>query len=306
MHKKLRAAAVIVVLILAVASTAATYVVQRGDSLSKIAEQHNTTVEAIVEANSIRNPNRIYVGQELVIPGSGDTTYLVRPGDTLASIAAKLGVTESQLAAANGITNPNLIYVGTRLRIEAPPAEFHPETGEQTTYKIRRGDTLGRIAARFGTTVQDLAAANGITNPNRIVAGSTLVVRSGGWLCPVPGATFFNDWGFPRSGGRFHQGNDLFAPRGTPVYAPVSGVVKQVNGHIGGHQVNLYGDDGALYIGSHLDRFGANGRVTAGTIIGYVGDSGNAAGSRPHLHFEIHPDNGEAVNPYPTLVSACK
>jgi murein DD-endopeptidase MepM/ murein hydrolase activator NlpD len=82
-------------------------------------------------------------------------------------------------------------------------------------------------------------------------------------------------------------------------------VVRQVVGTIGGYQFNLQGDDGVLYIGSHMDRFGASGRVHAGEIIGYVGDSGNAEGSRPHLHFEVHPDGGAAVNPYPALAKAC-
>ncbi len=64
-------------------------------------------------------------------------------------------------------------------------------------------------------------------------------------------------------------------------------------------------NDGATYIGSHMDSFGAAGFVAAGTPIGTVGDSGNAIGSRPHVHFEIHPDDGPAVNPYPYLEDAC-
>src|SRR3546814_10620424 len=77
-----------------------------------------------------------------------------------------------------------------------------------------------------------------------------------------------NDWGFPRSGGRFHEGNDLFAPRGTPFVAVVSGTVVQTTGRIGGKQVKLAGDDGVSYYGTHLDGFGASGRVNAGDVIG--------------------------------------
>ncbi len=118
------------------------------------------------------------------------------------------------------------------------------------------------------------------------------------------------DRGFPRGGGtRWHEGNDLFAPTGTAVRAPVSGVVEFRTGTIGGKQFNLHGDDGVLYIGSHMSEFGKDGRVNAGDVVGYVGASGNAAGTRPHLHLSMYLDDGEGpvINPYPSLVAnGCK
>ena len=124
--------------------------------------------------------------------------------------------------------------------------------------------------------------------------------------CPVPGAQFMNDWGFPRSDTGFHEGNDLMAKRGTPVAAPVSGTVTQKVGSISGNQVRLVGADGALYVGAHLDKFGKAGKVKAGDTIGYVGDTGDAKGGPTHLHFEVHPGGGAAVNPYTLLVAACR
>src|SRR5207253_1375100 len=122
----------------------------------------------------------------------------------------------------------------------------------------------------------------------------------GSWRCPVAGPTkFINDWGFPRSGGRYHQGNDMMAATGTPVVAPVNGTVTRKQGKLAGNQVMLKGDDGFTYFGMHLSRYGAQGRVGAGTVIGYVGNTGDADGGAPHLHFEIHPGNGDAINPYP-------
>lgn len=116
---------------------------------------------------------------------------------------------------------------------------------------------------------------------------------------------FLQRLGIPRSGGRFHEGNDLFAPRGTPVVASVAGTVYHIVGSIGGKQYRLDGDDGNRYIGTHMEAFGVDGRVSAGDVIGYVGDSGNALGSSPHLHFEIQINRTTSINPYPILLEAC-
>ena len=104
-----------------------THVVQAGENLYRIALRYGTTVQALAAANGIANPNRVYAGQRLVIPGSSGgssgggsasgQTYIVQRGDTLSSIAARHGITTQALAAANGITNPNRIYVGQRLVI---------------------------------------------------------------------------------------------------------------------------------------------------------------------------------------------
>lgn len=303
MSKNFRVLAAGITALLMLAAASSSYVVKRGDTLSKIAEELHTSVAAIVDANGISNPNRIYIGQELAIPGSN--TYVVQPGDTLDRIARRTGTTLALLAEANGITNPNRLYSGTQLQLTVPSHAFEAETGAATTYVVQSGDTLGGIAARFTTTVSSLVELNRIANPNLIRIGATLVVDTPGWLCPVEGATFFNDWGFPRSEGRFHEGNDLFAPLGTPILAPVDGTLYQVVGDVGGFQFDLEGDDGHLYIGSHMDRFAGDGYVRAGDVIGYVGDSGNAKGSRPHLHFEIHAGGEAPVNPYPTLAVAC-
>jgi LysM repeat protein len=301
------------------APSTARYTVRSGDTLGSIASRNGTSVSAIVQANRLTNANLIRIGQTLVIPkggasapgsqapSGGATSHVVRAGETLSGIAARYGVSSAQIVAANGLTGDR-IYVGQRLRlVPASGTGARPST----TYTVRSGDSLTTIARRFGTTVRAIQDANGISNPNVVAIGRTLKIPGGGTgggsiPCPVQGgASFMNDWGFPRSGGRFHEGNDLFAPRGRPVVAVVSGNVVQTVGVLGGNQVKLFGDDGVAYYYTHLDRFGAKGRVAAGTVIGAVGNTGNAAGGSTHVHFEVHPGGGAAVNPYPRIVDSC-
>ncbi len=131
-------------------------------------------------------------------------------------------------------------------------------------------------------------------------------VDSGASVCPIAGAVaFVNDWGMPRSGGRTHQGTDLFARSGTPNVAVVNGQMEIEIGGLGGISVWVHGDDGVSYYYAHLSHIeGPARRVARGDIIGYVGDSGNAAGGPPHTHFGVRT-NGSMVNPYPTLRVLC-
>jgi murein DD-endopeptidase MepM/ murein hydrolase activator NlpD len=142
--------------------------------------------------------------------------------------------------------------------------------------------------------------------------------RCGGWTAPAlssdgkvfpvsldAGPTFSDDWGAARSGGRTHQGNDIFAPTGAPVLAIEPGIAKQGENHLGGHIVTLTTSDGTRYYYAHLSAFeGDTPRtVQAGDVLGYVGTSGNAAGGASHLHFEVRPQGGDPIDPFPLLQS---
>lgn len=119
--------------------------------------------------------------------------------------------------------------------------------------------------------------------------------------CPLLGSAYGDSWGAPRSGGRRHEGVDMLALAGTPLYAAASGVVNFKQNTLGGNAVSLTADNGNRYYYAHLSRYeGTNRRVAQGEVIGYVGDTGNATGI-PHLHFEIHPGGGLAVNPTPSI-----
>ena len=134
---------------------------------------------------------------------------------------------------------------------------------------------------------------------------------------------FSNDFGNARSGGRRHQGNDIFATKGTPVVAVADGFVTKIgDSDRSGYYVRIEHADGWDTWYMHLNNDspgtddGAGGPeaafaadleigtyVPAGTVVGFVGDSGNAEGSTSHTHFELH-DDGRIVNPYPYLADA--
>ena len=125
---------------------------------------------------------------------------------------------------------------------------------------------------------------------------------------PVAGAANYrDDWYEARFGPPFHlhEGTDIFAAGGTPVRAPFDGVVRFDDGGLGGKGAYVTLPDGTFYYMAHLDSFAPKVRsgsaVKQGDVIAYVGSSGNAAGGAPHVHFEIHPRGGPAVNPKPIL-----
>ena len=103
-----------------------------------------------------------------------------------------------------------------------------------------------------------------------------------------------------------HRGTDILAPRNTPLLACERGIITRVGTDVlGGNKIWVKGESGTYYYYAHLESF-AEGMVDGtvvepGDVIGYVGTSGNAQGGPPHVHYEIHPNGGPAVNPYPLL-----
>ncbi len=164
-----------------------------------------------------------------------------------------------------------------------------------------RAEQLARRAAAMDAGQEAEASPSG-TVPGTPSAPVVDPPSGGGIVCPLPGGVFRDSWGEPRSGGRAHRGVDMMAPVGAPVLAPASGVVSHGSDALGGLNFQLTGDDGRYYYGGHLSGYGQGGRVAAGTVIGYNGESGNAVGA--HLHFEIHI-GGVPVNPYPYVAAAC-
>jgi murein DD-endopeptidase MepM/ murein hydrolase activator NlpD len=152
-------------------------------------------------------------------------------------------------------------------------------------------------AAQQAEGVEEAAAA--------IAAGAPSA--SVGFRFPVAAPhRYIDSWGFARSGGRHHEGTDVFADFGAAAVAVEHGRVERIGSNgLGGMVLWLVGDSGTEYYYAHLSGFAPRlqdgQRVSAGTTIAFVGESGNAAGTGAHLHFEVHPGGGGATNPYPIL-----
>jgi murein DD-endopeptidase MepM/ murein hydrolase activator NlpD len=285
----------------------------------------------------MRSARRLAIILLLCLAGSAaSSTYTLKWGDTLGRVAAKYHVPLAALTATNKIATPNKVPEGLTIQIPDPKAAqvavARPisTTGDggagdgALVYTVKAGDTLSSIASRAGVKVADIVSLNRLKSANALIReGRDLKLPAGANadaaaattpaaqqpLCPVQGAgkfDFSNSFGSAREGNRHHQGNDIFAKVGTPVVAPVSGTVRPADGSRAGIAWYLDGDSGVTYYGAHMNsRTVKNGRVDRGDVLGTVGITGNAAGTPAHLHFEVHPGGGDAVDPFKMLQAWC-
>ena len=178
------------------------HIVQWGETLSMIAEHYGVTVEAIMAANGIGDPDYVYVGQKLVIPmsyGSGPPAmgpsapgyaggecthhYAVQWGDTLSGIAWQYGTTANALMQANNLGS-DFIYEGQKLCVPAAGEmsqgpSMYSEQATSTYYTVRAGDTLAGVALRFGVTQTAIIQANNLPNASLIYVDQRLVIPGG-------------------------------------------------------------------------------------------------------------------------------
>jgi murein DD-endopeptidase MepM/ murein hydrolase activator NlpD len=190
----------------------------------------------------------------------------------------------------------------TRAQLEIDKKSYQDATvlqkADVATAKAKTDQMDAAFAAvktRYDKVLADIAAAMARQHPG----SGKYVPGPNGMVFPVQGPCAYSDtWGAPRSGGRHHMGTDIMASRGTPCVATCSGTVRPHYNSLGGKSITLTGDNGWTFYYAHLNGYAVKGgRVKAGQLIGWVGNTGNAAGGPCHLHFQMGP-HGAWVDPY--------
>jgi peptidoglycan LD-endopeptidase LytH len=245
--------------------------------------------------------------------------YTVQPNDSLWSIATRFSTTIAQLKTMNGLQS-DMILVGQQLQVPSP--------SYLTTYSVRTGDTMWIIANRLGVPLNKLLAANTqLANPNIIWPGLTINVpkkpaSNPNGVFPLKKGTyspFSNTFADSRtyaadgSAVRSHEGVDIMAPEGTPIYSAMSGTVVQAGWlELGGWRLAIRVDDNTDFYYAHMSRYAPGivkgSVISAGQLIGYVGSTGyGPEGTKgkfdPHLHFGIYKRTPSytAIDPFLNL-----
>jgi len=207
---------------------------------------------------------------------------------------------DADLATRVAVTAEGLRRERARLRQAA-----RQEASAVAELETQRAQIDDRVQ-QLNDVVQELEAELEASEARSLGFGGGSITGTGAiQTCPVAGPTAFVDsFGWPRPGGRTHQGIDLIAAYGTPVVAVAPGTARSASSVLGGLGVVLEHDSGGDWtFYAHLSSYGASGHVSAGTVIGYVGSTGDTTVN--HLHFEYHPSGGAAVNPYAALLAVC-
>jgi len=255
----------------------------------------SSNLESALDASNIQD---ILTAQHIIDRASDKGTATLDRLDAISrDLQRQASLLEEDRAEISQLQAKQAQLVAELDELEAAAEELYVEAKAEYAAEVRAWEEAER-ARKIAEAARQSGAAGGLpagTIPD--------------FICPVAGSNYFtNDWGNPRSGGRTHKGTDVFAAKGTPLVAVVDGTLRFRDGGLGGIAIWLKGS-GASYYYAHLDSRAAGlstgSYVTRGTVIGYVGNTGNAMGGADHLHFQLHPNHGSPVNPYPTLAAAC-
>ena len=245
-------------------------------------------------------------GSRVEVPGIGTLVFLEEAPDGVGAVQANaLRVEVTDPSAAALIGQPFVLgHVELQTAEGAPVAPEAPATTAPgtTTAPARTATDEAPV------TAPALQPAPSLGLPRR-PAPAVPIPANAGYVFPVAGgASFTDDYGAARADTGWHHGNDLFADRGTPVVAVADGTLSKVGiNALGGNRLWLTDDRGNAFYYAHLSAYAPEAlegaRVHAGQVIGFVGNTGDAITTPPHLHFEVHPGDGDSVDPYPYLLA---
>ena len=154
------------------------YVVKSGDSLYSIAKKYNTTVDNLKNLNNLTS-NVLMIGQKLLVPtvnNNSSSTYVVQNGDSLYKIAQKYNTTVNELKSLNNLSSDALM-IGQTLKIPTNTSNS-TTSGNNTTYTVKSGDSLYKIAQRYNTTVTAIKRLNGLSSDNLSIGQQLLIPSS--------------------------------------------------------------------------------------------------------------------------------
>lgn len=201
-----------------------------------------------------------------------------------------------------------------RAELDTKERQFADQTREWSRRKEAYRQQGRRTSINLAQANALVRKYQGILSREQIARLFSISRTTGGRIvplgsCPVdPPNVVTNSFGASRGGGtRRHQGNDIMASHGTPIRAVNGGTVTRTgSGGLGGIALYLW-DGSTEYYYAHLARLSVSSgqKVSAGQLVGTNGDTGNASGGPPHLHFEIHPGGGGSIDPYPSLSAVC-
>ncbi len=246
-----------------------TATVQRGDTLSEIAQRYDLSMRSIIRGNKIKPPYTIYPNQRLILPPP--RTYKVKRGDTIYEISRMFSTTQNRVVRLNKIKKPYRIYEGQVLKMPMPEQRIHVANAKPLPKSVQKLKRKAKIAA-------------------------PKLSGNGAFSIPVKGKVI-SSYG-PKSGGLHNDGINIAAARGASVKVAQNGVVAYVGDAIEGYGklVLVRHDKGYMTAYAHLDKISVKRGMTLskGKSLGTVGQTGNV--SSPQLHFEIRKGT-KALNP---------
>ena len=230
--------------------------------------------------------------------------------DSIEDASDRLQYTQSVVQGDADLATEVAVMTEELKRLEARLRRAAEQEADAASDLEQQRVEIGAKVEQLNNVVQELEAELEAADERALSLGGSgggVSITGSGAIqtCPVAGNNSFVDsFGWPRPGGRTHQGIDLIAAAGTPVVAVAPGNARGASSVLGGLGVVVEHDSGGDWtFYAHLSSYAATGHVSAGTVIGYVGSTGTTTVN--HLHFEYHPNGGAAVNPYSALVAVC-